>query len=63
MVDCFSKWVEIYPITNKRAEMTANWLCQELIPSFGKSCWMPLDQRNELKREFSELCKAIGITI
>ena len=55
--------MEIYPIPNKKAETTTNWLWRELVPHFGKPHHIRLDQGNESKREFSELCEAIEITI
>ena len=62
-VDCFSKLVEIFLITNNRDETTTNRLCQELLPRFGKPRWIWLDQGNEFKGEFSKLYKAIRIFI
>ena len=55
--------MEIYLITNKRAEKTTNWLWRELIPNFGKPCWITLDKENKPKEKFRKLCKAIEITI
>ena len=62
-VDCFSKWVEVVPLRDKRAETVAQWLYRELVPRFGKPRWIRCDRGREFMGEFKDLCGEMGITI
>ena len=62
-VDCFSKWVEVVPLRDKRAETVAQWLYRELIPRFGKPRWIRCDRGREFMGEFKNLCGELGVTI
>lgn len=62
-VDCFSKWCEVFPITNKLSATTADWLYGHIICRFGKPRWVRVDSGREFMGEFSKLCKGMGITV
>ena len=62
-VDCFSKWVEIMPLRDKRLSTLADWLYREIIPRFGKARWLCCDHGHEFMGAFRALCEELGITL
>ena len=61
-VDCFSKWVEIMPLWDKRSSTLADWLYREIIPRFGKPRWLRCNSGREFMGAFRALCEELGIT-
>ena len=62
-VDCFSKWVEIMPLRDKRSSTLEDWLYREIIPRFGKPRWLRCDSGREFMGAFKALCEELGITL
>lgn len=54
IVDAFSKWVQLYPIPNKRASTTASFMW-EFIRTFGTPSIVRSDKGTEFLGEFTEL--------
>ena len=60
--DYFTKWVEAYPLENRRADMVAEVLVKEFISRFGVPMQMHSDQgRNFESAVFSGVCNLLGI--
>ena len=51
IVDCFSKWTEIYPLRTKAAPEVANMLYRKFIPRFGRPVWLRSDAGLEWRAE------------
>ena len=49
LVDTFSRWVEAFPTTNKRAQTVSDLLLQKIIPRFG----VPASLQSENGPEFT----------
>ena len=62
-VDCFSKWVEIMPLQDKRSSTLGDWLYREIIPRFGKPRWLRYDSGSEFMGAFRALWEELGITL
>ena len=62
-VDCFSKWVEIGPLRDKKATTLASWFYNEIIARFGKPRWVCVDAGREFMGAFTTLCSELGVFV
>jgi len=62
VVDCFSKWVEAFPLKNIRAKTVAETFLNQIVSRHGVPLEVHTDQgRNFESRVFRELSSALGI--
>ncbi|KAL6087204.1 hypothetical protein STEG23_023793, partial [Scotinomys teguina] len=62
MVDSFSNWVEVYPVSNKHAQTVMDVLLREIIPRFGVPASVQSDNGPEFTSLVSQtLAKALNI--
>ena len=47
VVDCFSKWVELYPLRSKSTTEIASVLYREFIPRYGWPTWIRVHAGHE----------------
>ena len=52
-VDCFSKWVEIWPLRTKSSAEVGDWLYRHFLARFGKPKWIRVDAGKEWSGIFS----------
>ena len=60
IVDAFSKWVEIYPIPNKKADTTAQCMW-DFISTFDSPTIVRSDKGTEFKGEFTALLSDLRV--
>ena len=63
IVDCFTKWVELYPLRSKSAAEIASVLYREFLPRFGRPAWIRVDAGREWLAETTQLADYIGTVI
>ena len=62
VTDCFTKYVEIYPIPNQEAETVAQVLCKEFFSRYGVPLELHSDQGTQFESGlFQEMCILLGI--
>ena len=52
-VDCFAKWVEVYPLKSKDIAALVNWFYLHLVVCFGKPRWVRVNQGQEFMGSFA----------
>ena len=60
-VDCFSKFVEIFPLKSKSSKEVSIVFYREIVARYGKPKWVRVDAGREFEGEFIETCKTMGI--
>jgi len=62
ITDCFTKWVEAFPLSNIRAKTIAEVFMNQVISRFGVPLELHTDQgRNFESKTFQELAQMLGI--
>ena len=63
VTDCFTKYVEIYPMPNQEATSVAQVLTKEFFSRYGVPTYLHSDQGTQFESAlFAETCKLLGIT-
>ena len=61
MIEHFTKWVELVPLPNKSADLTATTFLESVLSRFGAPAEVVTDQGSEFKGEFSDVLHHHGI--
>ena len=62
VTDCFTKYVEIYPMPNQEASSIAQVLTNEFFSRYGVPMFLHSDQGTQFESQlFQEVCKLLGI--
>ena len=61
LVDCFIKWVELFPLQSKASVEVANVLYRYILPRFGKPRWIRVDAGKEWEGQCAELSDYVGV--
>ena len=62
VTDCFTKYVEIYPMPNQEASSVAKVLTKEFFSRFGVPTFLHSDQGTQFESQlFQEICHLLGI--
>jgi transposase InsO family protein/predicted aspartyl protease len=63
VTDCFTKYVEVYPMPNQEATSVAQVLAKEFFSRYGVPTYLHSDQGTQFESQlFAETCKLLGIT-
>ena len=62
-VDCFSKWVEIVPLQDKRSTTLAEVVVPRAYSEIWKTLWLRCNSGHEFMGAFKTLCEDLGITL
>ena len=52
-IDCFTRWLEIWPLIMKSSEEVGDWLRRHLLLCFGKPHWVHVDARKKVEAIFA----------